>query len=83
MVKRMELLNQWKTVADEKEADAIFGQILQLAADAFEVMGVTMPPHLFGVKNEHLKNVISPMTQSWAYATPGPALPQQFFYDNL
>jgi hypothetical protein len=42
-----------------------------------------MPPHLFGVKNEHLRNVLEPMPLSWPYATPGPALPQQFFFDNV
>ena len=83
MKKRMELLNQWKTVADPEKADAMFKEILQMAADAFEVFGVTAPPHGFGVQNGHLHNVMDRMPQGWSYATPGPALPQQFWFDNV
>lgn len=83
MKKRMELLDKWKTIPNREEADAVFKEMLEIAADEFEVFGVTVPPPQFGVRNKHMRNVMNPMPQGWSYATPGPALPQQFFYDSI
>jgi peptide/nickel transport system substrate-binding protein len=83
MKKRMQLLDQWKSEPDPAKADAVFKEILQIAADEFEIFGVTAPPHGFGVRNVHLMNVLDQMPQGWSYATPGPALPQQMYFDNV
>jgi peptide/nickel transport system substrate-binding protein len=81
MKKRMELLDQWRATADKARADAIFKEILQLAADEFEVVGTVRVLAGPGVRNRRIVNVPNPMLQAWVWATPGPALPQQFFYE--
>ena len=83
MKKRMELLNEWKTIPDQEKADAMFKEILQIAADEFEIFGITSLLSGFGVQNVRLKNVLNGMPQGWSYATPGPALPQQFFFEDV
>jgi peptide/nickel transport system substrate-binding protein len=58
----------------------LFRQILQLSADAFEVIGTVSPPPLLGLHSVKLMNVFDTMPSGWAYATPGGSLPQQYFY---
>lgn len=83
MKRRMELLNEWKSTADPAAADVIFREILQMAADEFEVMGVVQSPTVFGVMDDDLENLLQPIPQSWSYATPGPALPQQLWFSQF
>ena len=80
MKQRMRLLDQWKVEPDQAKADAIFGQILQLAADAFEVIGTVEPPPQLGVRSSKLVNVFDEMPFGWTYGTPGPSMPQQYFF---
>lgn len=80
MRERMNLLSQWTVEPDPAKADALFRQILQLSADAFEVIGTVSPPPLLGLHSVKLMNVFDTMPSGWAYATPGGSLPQQYFY---
>jgi peptide/nickel transport system substrate-binding protein len=82
MKQRLKLLAQWTVEPDQEKADAIFGQILQLAADAFEVIGTVKPPPLLGIHNAKLLNVFDSMPSGWSYATPGGSLPQQYFFEH-
>jgi peptide/nickel transport system substrate-binding protein len=81
MKKRMEILDQWRATADKAKADALFKEILAIAADEFEVIGTVRVLAGPGVRNRRMKNVPSPMIQAWTYPTPGPTLPQQYFYE--
>jgi peptide/nickel transport system substrate-binding protein len=80
MKKRMELFDRWKVTPDQEEADALFREILQLAADEFEVMGIIEPAPQLGIRNAKLANVYDTMPFGWMYGTPGPSLPQQYYY---
>lgn len=77
---RMHLVREWVREPDSAKADADFRQILQLSADAFEVIGTVKPPPMLGLRNAKLMNVFDTMPSSWSYATPGGALPQQFYF---
>jgi peptide/nickel transport system substrate-binding protein len=81
MKRRFVLLDQWRAAATPERADALFMQMLQEAADAFEVLGIVRDFGAPGVRRANLRNVPATMLYSWAYATPGAALPQQFFYE--
>jgi peptide/nickel transport system substrate-binding protein len=81
MKKRCELLDQWRGTARKEDADRIFREILQLAADEFEIIGTVRVKGQPGVRKNRLRNVVEPMVLAWTYPTPGPALPQQFFYE--
>lgn len=80
MRKRLQLWDQWKQAANEAQADGLFRQILQEAADAFEVVGVVQGLTTFGIHNKKLMNVPASMPNSWDYPTPAPTLLQQYYF---
>ncbi|GAB2904522.1 ABC transporter substrate-binding protein [Uliginosibacterium flavum] len=80
MKKRMQLFEQWQTAASPAEADALFKQILDIAADEFEVIGVIRSPNDTAIRSARLQNVYEQMLISWTYPNPAPALPQQWFF---
>jgi peptide/nickel transport system substrate-binding protein len=79
MIERLQLWDQWKRAPNAQEADALLRKILQLAADAFEVIGLTRGTTVFGVCTDRLKNVPVKMPMGWEYPTPAPSLPQQYW----
>jgi peptide/nickel transport system substrate-binding protein len=81
MQRRYELLDRWRAAPTAEAADALFRQMLQEAAEAFEVVGIVRPTTEPGMRRATLRNVPSPLINAWTFATPGAALPQQFFYD--
>lgn len=80
MKKRMALYDQFKGEADPAKQLAIWTEILQEAADAFEVIGITSRASTYGVVNANLRNVPESLPGSWMYPDPGPTLPQTYYY---
>jgi peptide/nickel transport system substrate-binding protein len=78
--KRYALLEQWRATADPAKADAVMKELLQISADAFEVIGTVRPTALPGAAKANLKNLPAVMINGWAWPTPGPTLPQQYFF---
>ncbi|HEX5125266.1 MAG TPA: ABC transporter substrate-binding protein, partial [Rhodocyclaceae bacterium] len=56
MKKRLQLYDDWKNAKTDKEADALFKQILAIAADELEVLGTVKPPAVTGIRNAKLMN---------------------------
>ena len=80
MVKRLALWDQWKQATTPDQADGLFRQILQLAADSFDVIGTEQGLTTFGIHSKKLMNVPVSMPSSWNYANPGPTLLQQYYF---
>ncbi|MDQ7989344.1 MAG: ABC transporter substrate-binding protein [Candidatus Dactylopiibacterium sp.] len=80
MKKRLALYDKWQKASSLQEADALFREILQLAADEFEVIGVVLPPASPAIRKNKLINVFDTMPAGWTYPTPAPALPQSWFF---
>lgn len=80
MKARLALYDEFKQVSDPDEQVRLFGEILQMTADEFEVFGISSAPNTFGVVNNKLHNVPAIMPGSWMYPNPGPTLPQTYFY---
>ena len=80
MQRRLELYDAFRQEADQDRALAIFREIHAEAADAFEIIGITLTPNLIGVRNIHLRNVPDSIPASWMYPDPGPTLPQTYYY---
>jgi peptide/nickel transport system substrate-binding protein len=80
MKKRLDLYTQWQTASSQAQADKLFKEILQDAADEFEMMGLVRPPKDPAIRKNKLTNVFEDMPAGWSYPTPGPSLPQQWFY---
>ena len=80
MKKRLALYKQWRAAKSSAEADALFREILAIAAEEFEVIGVVRPPRDNAIRRANLSNVFESMPAGWTWPTPGPSLPQQWFY---
>lgn len=82
MKKRLALYDKWQAAGSEAQAALIFKEILALAADEFEVIGVVLPPDSPAIRKNKLMNVFEKMPAGWSYPNPGPALPQQWFFNK-
>lgn len=80
MLKRLSLYDKWQSANTQKEADDLFKQILQEAANEFEVIGIAGPAPNTGVRNAKLFNVPNEMPDGWTWPTPAPSLPQQWTF---
>lgn len=65
--------------ANPDDQVAIMKEILDEAAKQFLVFGVTLPPDGYGIVKNDMMNTMPVMTNSFAWPTPGPARPEQFF----
>ncbi len=82
MKKRLELFAEFKGEPDQDKALDIFAQIHQIAADSFEVIGISTPPSLVGVVKNGLTNVPEALPASWMYPDPAPTLPQTYYWQK-
>ncbi len=80
MKKRMELYEKYQVARTPAEAETLFKEILAIAADEFEVIGVIRSPSDTAIHSLRLHNVYEKMLVSWTYPNPGPALPQEWFF---
>lgn len=80
MKKRIDLYQTFRKTVDAEKQKAIFKEILDEAADAFETIGIISDPDRYGVVNAALRNVPAEIPRAWAYPSPGPTLPQQYFF---
>ncbi|MBI1172882.1 ABC transporter substrate-binding protein [bacterium] len=77
---RLALYDQFKQTSDPAKQKEIFGKILQIAADQFEMIGISSAPPLYGVVNKKLGNVPDVIPASWMYPDPAPTLPQTYYW---
>ncbi|MEM1265695.1 MAG: ABC transporter substrate-binding protein [Pseudomonadota bacterium] len=80
MKTRLALYDQFKAEADQEKALGLFRQIHQMAADEFEIIGITFRPSTYGVVNAKLRNVPEALPGSWMYPDPAPTLPWTYYY---
>ena len=60
----------------------LMAEILEIAADQFYAIGTVTNPSGFGYASNRLRNIMDPMPGSWLYPNPGPAMPEQWFFDE-
>ncbi len=82
MKRRMELYEKWQLARSSAEAESLFKELLAIAADEFEIIGVIRSPSDSAIHSLKLHNVYEQMLVSWTYPNPGPALPQQWFFSK-
>ena len=82
MKDRYALYEEYKATADPDEQLQLFQQIHQIAADEFEMFGVTSDSNKIAIVNKDLRNVPEEFPQGWIYPDPGPTLPQTYYYDK-
>jgi peptide/nickel transport system substrate-binding protein len=80
--RRMKLYDDARATADTKKQAVFMKEILDLATDAFDCMGVCLAVNSFGIANNRLRNVPARMPNAWSWPNPGPSLPQQYFFTS-
>jgi peptide/nickel transport system substrate-binding protein len=77
---RLRLYDEARATVDPDKRREIIKKIADIAADEFEVMSVSKALPTYGIKKTNLKNVPPEMPNSWYYPTPGPTLPQTWYW---
>lgn len=80
VAERLRLWDEARSVVDMDTKIELRRQINQLAADAFETIGVAKAMTTYGIVKRNLVNVPETMPSSFFYPTPGPTLLQTWFY---
>ncbi len=78
--KRMKLFDDARATSDMKKRGEIMKEIFDIAAENFETVGVCLAVTTFGVVKNTLENAPKKMPAAWMWPTPGPSLPQQYFF---
>jgi peptide/nickel transport system substrate-binding protein len=79
---QMELYDQIKATADLDEQNELMAEIIQIAADEFYVIGISLPPSGYGIVRDNFHNVPETMPDSWIYPNPAPTNPEQYFIED-
>ena len=80
--RRTKLYDEARSISDTKRQGELMKEILDLAADSFDAIGICLAPNLFGIANNRLRNVPAKMPGAWSWPNPGPSMPQQYFFTS-
>ncbi|MCI0709203.1 MAG: ABC transporter substrate-binding protein [Chloroflexi bacterium] len=76
---QMNLYRQLRSTADSAQQSVLMSDILSISAEQFFTIGISLPGNSFGIVKTNFHNVPEVMPLAWAYPTPAPANPEQFF----
>ena len=79
--KQMTLYRKILASGDQEMQADLMQQILEITAEQFPVMGVTLKTEKKGVVGNRFFNVPRAIIKSWTYPTPAPTNPSQYFVD--
>ena len=79
---RMKLYDQARCTVDLDLRAKLMHQVFELAADAFETIGVCLAVSTSGICKNNLLNVPKQEPDSWTYPNPAPSLPQQYTFKS-
>ncbi len=77
---RLKLYDQARGVADPDKRLALMKEIAAIAAEEFEVIGLSKALPTYGIVKNGLRNVPESMPSSWSYPTPSPTLLQTWYW---
>jgi len=77
--RQMALYDHIRTTADQKEQFETMSRILEIAAEQFYVIGISIPPLRYGIIKPNFHNVPLFIPHSWTYPHPAPTNPCQYF----
>jgi peptide/nickel transport system substrate-binding protein len=80
--RQMELYDQIKASGDPAEQAELMNEILEIAADQFYAIGISLNPPGYGIVKNNFHNVPSPHPNAWLYPQPGPVNPPQFWIEQ-
>jgi len=78
---QLDLFNKIKGSTDIEEIEGLMNQILAIAEEEFYVMGICENQDFYALVKTNFHNVPLVMPKSFAYPTPAPTNPCQYFID--
>ncbi len=80
--RQMDLYNELKATADPDRQNELMNEILQIAADEFWAMGISLPAPGYAIKKNNFFNVPASMPNAWLYPHPAPSGTFQYFIEG-
>jgi peptide/nickel transport system substrate-binding protein len=79
---RMRLYDKVRATVDPEARRALLKQMSDIAAEEFEVIGISKMLPTYGIASIDLVNAPQALPASWFYPTPAPTLPQSWFWKS-
>ena len=76
---QMDLYNQIKSTGDVNKQTELMKKLIEISADQFYVIGISLPPNDYGLVRNDFYNVPKSMPGAWQYPNPAPTNPEQYF----
>jgi peptide/nickel transport system substrate-binding protein len=76
------LYTEIEETPDAAKQDELFNELLAIAQQNFNAIGVSLPAMGFGIKKVNLKNVPAIMPGAWLYPNPAPSKPETYFFEG-
>lgn len=77
---QMELYTQLRATADQAGQNELMSQILEIAADQFYVMGISLPANGYGIVKNNMHNVPDTILAAYLYPSPAPTNPMTYYF---
>jgi peptide/nickel transport system substrate-binding protein len=82
IMQQMLLYDQLVATGDPSTQNELMGQILEIAANQFYVIGIARPGKGYGIVKNNFQNVPGLMPAAWTYPDPAPTNPAQYFIEQ-
>ena len=76
---QMQLYEQIKATGDEQKQQELMKQLLDISADQFFAIGISLPANTWGLVKNNFHNVPNSMPDAYLYPAPAPTDPPQYF----
>lgn len=77
---QMDLYTQLRATADPEGQNALMNQILEITADQFYSIGISLPANGYGLVSNKMGNVPETILNAYLYPSPGPVNTFAFFF---
>lgn len=76
------LFENYSNNANQDDQDHYISEILKIAADRFDIIGISTVSDSYGIISNDFKNVPRVIIDSYVYPSPAPTNPCQYFINN-
>lgn len=76
------LYSEIEETPDAARQDELFNELLAIAQENFNAIGISLPAMGYGLKKVNLKNVPATMPGAWLYPNPAPSKPETYFFEG-
>lgn len=78
---QMQLYDQLTRTSDPAEQEQLMREILDIAAEQFYTIGISLPSNTYGIVKNNFRNVPAQMPNAFVYPQPAPTNPSQYFIE--